>query len=101
MSSGPLLLIGLVYVIETGSVMLQVTYFKWTKKRYGEGRRIFRMTPFHHHLELGGLSGNGQNWSEWKVDAFMWTIALVTSVMHSCSSHTYKNRRWACPSSFC
>ncbi len=74
-----LLLIGLVYVIETGSVMLQVTYFKWTKKRYGEGRRIFRMTPFHHHLELGGLSGNGQNWSEWKVDAFMWTIALVTS----------------------
>ncbi|MCB8611595.1 phospho-N-acetylmuramoyl-pentapeptide-transferase, partial [Faecalibacillus faecis] len=47
-----LLLIGLVYVIETGSVMLQVTYFKWTKKRYGEGRRIFRMTPFHHHLEL-------------------------------------------------
>ena len=76
-----LLLIGLVYVIETGSVMLQVTYFKWTKKRYGEGRRIFRMTPFHHHLELGGLSGNGQNWSEWKVDAFMWSIALVTSVV--------------------
>ena len=76
-----LLLIGLVYVIETGSVMLQVTYFKWTKKRYGEGRRIFRMTPFHHHLELGGLFGNGQNWSEWKVDAFMWSIALVTSVV--------------------
>ena len=74
-----LLLIGLVYVLETGSVMLQVAYFKWTKKRYGEGRRIFRMTPFHHHLELGGLSGKGQNWSEWKVDAFMWTIALVTS----------------------
>ena len=55
-----LLLIGLVYVIETGSVMLQVTYFKWTKKRYGEGRRIFRMTPFHHHLELVAFLAMGK-----------------------------------------
>ncbi len=47
-----LLLIGLVYVMETSSVMLQVAHFKYTKKKYGEGRRIFRMTPFHHHLEL-------------------------------------------------
>ncbi len=63
-----LLLIGLVYVIETSSVMLQVSYFKYTKKRFGEGRRIFRMTPFHHHLELGGLTGKAEKWSEWKVD---------------------------------
>ena len=65
-----LLLIGVVYVFETASVMLQVSYFKYTKRKYGEGRRIFRMTPFHHHLELGGLSGKGDKWSEWKVDAF-------------------------------
>lgn len=76
-----LLLIGLVYVIETASVMLQVSYFKYTKRRFGEGRRIFRMTPFHHHLELGGLSGNGKKWSEWKVDAFLWTIGLVASLI--------------------
>ena len=53
-----LLLIGVVYVLETASVMLQVSYFKYTKRKYGEGRRIFRMTPFHHHLELGGISGD-------------------------------------------
>lgn len=76
-----LLLIGLVYVIETSSVMLQVSYFKYTKRKYGEGRRIFRMTPFHHHLELGGLSGKAQRWSEWKVDAFLWTLGLVSSLL--------------------
>ena len=76
-----LLLIGIVYVFETSSVMLQVSYFKWTKKRTGEGRRIFRMTPFHHHLELGGLSGNGPKWSEWKVDAFLWSVGAGMSAL--------------------
>ena len=60
---------------------LQVSYFKWTKKRTGEGRRIFRMTPFHHHLELGGLSGNGPKWSEWKVDAFLWSVGAGMSAL--------------------
>ncbi|MCU0082865.1 phospho-N-acetylmuramoyl-pentapeptide-transferase [Streptococcus danieliae] len=76
-----LLLIGLVYVLETSSVMLQVAYFKYTRKKYGEGRRIFRMTPFHHHLELGGLSGRGSAWSEWKVDFFLWGLGLTTSLI--------------------
>ncbi|MGT2756245.1 phospho-N-acetylmuramoyl-pentapeptide-transferase [Streptococcus ovuberis] len=76
-----LLLIGLVYVIETASVMLQVAYFKHTKKKYGEGRRIFRMTPFHHHLELGGLSGNGRPWTEWQVDFFLWGLGVVMSLL--------------------
>lgn len=49
-----LLLIGIVFVIETASVILQVIYFKYTKRKYGEGRRIFLMSPFHHHLELKG-----------------------------------------------
>lgn len=74
-----LLLIGFVYVLETTSVILQVGYFKYTKKKFGEGRRIFRMTPFHHHLELGGLTGQGAKWSEWKVDAFLWLLGLITS----------------------
>ncbi len=76
-----LLLIGLVYVIETSSVMLQVSYFKYTKKRFGEGRRIFRMTPFHHHLELGGLTGKHGKWSEWKVDFFLWGLGLAMSLL--------------------
>lgn len=76
-----LLLVGLVYVLETSSVMLQVSYFKYTKKKFGEGRRIFRMTPLHHHLELGGLTGNGPKWSEWKVDFFLWGIGLLMSCL--------------------
>lgn len=76
-----LLLIGLVYVIETASVMLQVSYFKYTKKKTGQGKRIFAMTPFHHHLELGGLSGKGEKWSEWKVDIFLWSIGIIASLI--------------------
>ncbi|MGT2935246.1 phospho-N-acetylmuramoyl-pentapeptide-transferase [Streptococcus castoreus] len=76
-----LLIIGIVYVLETSSVMLQVSYFKYTKKKYGEGRRIFRMTPFHHHLELGGLSGKANKWSEWQVDAFLWLLGIVASLI--------------------
>ncbi|MFI3069420.1 phospho-N-acetylmuramoyl-pentapeptide-transferase [Streptococcus suis] len=76
-----LLLIGFVYVLETSSVMLQVSYFKYSKKKFGEGRRIFRMTPFHHHLELGGLTGKSEKWSEWQVDFFLWSVGLVMSLI--------------------
>ena len=71
-----LLLIGLVYVFETTSVMMQVSYFKLSG-----GKRIFRMTPVHHHFELGGFSGNGQAWSEWKVDFFFWGVGLLASLV--------------------
>ena len=71
-----LLLIGIIYVFETTSVMMQVAYFKLTG-----GKRIFRMTPVHHHFELGGLSGKGQAWSEWKVDFFFWGVGLLASLM--------------------
>jgi phospho-N-acetylmuramoyl-pentapeptide-transferase len=50
-----LFIMGGVFVAETVSVMLQVGYFKYTKKRYGEGRRIFRMAPLHHHFEVSGV----------------------------------------------
>ena len=36
--------------------MIQVSYFKYTKKKYGEGKRIFKMTPIHHHFEMSGFS---------------------------------------------
>ncbi|MFP5412380.1 MAG: phospho-N-acetylmuramoyl-pentapeptide-transferase [Gammaproteobacteria bacterium] len=50
-----LFIMGGVFVAETVSVMMQVAYFKYTKRRYGEGRRIFRMAPLHHHFEVGGV----------------------------------------------
>lgn len=48
--------VGLVFVAEALSVIIQTTYFKWTKHRYGEGRRVFKMAPLHHHFELLGWS---------------------------------------------
>ena len=51
-----LVLLALVYIIEALSVVIQVSYFKYTKKKYGEGRRIFKMTPIHHHFEMSGFS---------------------------------------------
>ena len=50
-----LFIMGGVFVAETISVMLQVGYFKYTKRRYGVGKRIFRMAPLHHHFEVGGV----------------------------------------------
>ncbi len=47
---------GFVFLLETVSVMLQVGYFKYTKKKTGEGKRLFKMAPFHHHLEKEGYS---------------------------------------------
>lgn len=46
-----------IFFIEDLSVMIQVAYFKYTKKKYGEGRRIFKMTPLHHHFQKPGNSG--------------------------------------------
>ncbi len=51
-----LLLVALVYIIEALSVMIQVFYFKYTKRKTGEGKRIFKMTPIHHHFEMSGFS---------------------------------------------
>ncbi|MBP2098351.1 phospho-N-acetylmuramoyl-pentapeptide-transferase [Enterococcus rivorum] len=61
-----LLLIGLVYVCETASVILQVMSFKLF------GKRIFKMSPIHHHFEMCG-------WSEWKIDIVFWFVALSCS----------------------
>lgn len=55
-----IVIVGFVYLWESITVMLQVGYFKVTKKKYGEGKRLFKMAPFHHHLEKSG-------WRETKV----------------------------------
>lgn len=55
-----LVLVAMVYIIEALSVVIQVSYFKYTKKKTGEGKRIFKMTPIHHHFEMS-------KWSEYKI----------------------------------
>ena len=65
-----LFVMGGIFVAETFSVMLQVFWFKFTKKRYGEGRRIFRMAPLHHHFELGG-------WKETQVVVRFWIVTIL------------------------
>lgn len=63
-------IMGGVFVVETLSVMIQVMWFKYTKKRFGEGRRILRMAPLHHHFEVGG-------WKETQVVVRFWIITIM------------------------
>jgi len=65
-----LFIMGGVFVVETLSVMVQVTWFKYTKRKYGQGRRIFRMAPLHHHFEVGG-------WKETQVVVRFWIISMM------------------------
>ncbi len=62
--------VALVPVAEALSVMIQVAYFKYTKRKYGQGRRVFKMTPLHHHFELLG-------WSETQVVQRFWLVQLM------------------------
>ena len=77
----PLILVtlGLLFIIETLSDILQVGYFKLTKKRYGEGRRIFKMAPFHHHLEMGGWTG--KKWKERELFFLFTGISLAMAII--------------------
>ncbi|MFV9475542.1 phospho-N-acetylmuramoyl-pentapeptide-transferase [Advenella sp. RU8] len=65
-----LFIMGGVFVVETLSVMIQVIWFKYTKKKYGTGRRILRMAPLHHHFEVGG-------WKETQVVVRFWIITMM------------------------
>jgi phospho-N-acetylmuramoyl-pentapeptide-transferase len=65
-----LFVMGGVFVVETLSVMIQVTYFKFTKMRYGEGRRVLLMAPLHHHYEQKG-------WKETQVVVRFWIITMM------------------------
>lgn len=65
-----LFLMGGVFVVETLSVAIQVSYFRYTKKKFGEGRRIFLMAPLHHHYEQKG-------WKETQVVVRFWIITMM------------------------
>lgn len=62
-------LIGIIFVVETGSVILQVAYFK-----VSGGKRLFRMSPLHHHFELGG-------WNEEKITIRFWIVGLLAALL--------------------
>jgi phospho-N-acetylmuramoyl-pentapeptide-transferase len=67
-------IIGFVFVAETLSIIIQVCYFKFTKRRYGKGRRIFKMAPLHHHFELLG-------WSETQVTQRFLLISMLFAML--------------------
>jgi phospho-N-acetylmuramoyl-pentapeptide-transferase len=67
-------IIGLVFVGETLSDILQVAYFKWTKRRTGQGKRVFKMAPLHHHFELVG-------WSETHVVQRFFLISMMAGML--------------------
>jgi len=69
-----LFLVGGIFVAEAVSVILQVGYFKYTRRRYGEGRRIFLMSPLHHHFQRKG-------WTETQVVVRFWCIGAMLAVM--------------------
>lgn len=72
----PLILItlGIVYIIETLSDIIQVTYFKLT-----HGKRVFKMAPFHHHLEMGGWTG--KKWKEKELFALFTSVSLIFAII--------------------
>ncbi len=67
-------IIGSIFVAEAGSVIIQRYYFKWTRIKYGEGRRVFKMAPLHYHFELLG-------WSEMQVKERFWLIGVLSGML--------------------
>tara|TARA_S200000501_G_C20867216_1_gene762494 strand:+ start:785 stop:1888 length:1104 start_codon:yes stop_codon:yes gene_type:complete len=69
-----LVIIGGVFVIESISVMVQVFYFRYTRKKYGSGQKFFKMAPIHHHFELSG-------WHENQVVVRFWIIGVLLALL--------------------
>jgi len=67
-------ILGGIFFMETISVIIQRLYFKYTKKRFGEGRRVFKMAPLHHHFELLG-------WPEPKIVIRFYIIAIILAIV--------------------
>jgi phospho-N-acetylmuramoyl-pentapeptide-transferase len=63
-----------IFLVENLSVMMQVTYFKYTKRKYGEGRRIFKMSPLHHHYQKSG-------YHEAKIVSRFWIVGIMLAVL--------------------
>ncbi|MFN2245462.1 MAG: phospho-N-acetylmuramoyl-pentapeptide-transferase, partial [Anaerolineae bacterium] len=66
--------IAFIFVAEAGSVVIQVSYFKLTRKLTGAGKRLFKMTPLHHHFEVLG-------WSETHITQRFWIIEVLAAML--------------------
>jgi len=67
-----------IFLIENLSVVMQVSWFKYTRKKYGEGRRIFRMSPLHHHYQKGGFHESKIVTRFWIVGIFLAVLTIIT-----------------------
>jgi phospho-N-acetylmuramoyl-pentapeptide-transferase len=67
-----------VFLVENLSVIMQVSYFKFTKKKYGVGKRIFKMSPLHHHYQVSGLHESKIVTRFWIVGILLAIISIVT-----------------------
>jgi phospho-N-acetylmuramoyl-pentapeptide-transferase len=63
-----------IFFIESLSVILQVAYFKYTRKKYGEGKRIFLMSPIHHHYQKKGIH-------EAKITTRFWILGILLAIL--------------------
>ena len=77
-----------IFLVENLSVIMQTGYFKYTKKRYGEGRRIFKMTPLHHHFQKQGNAGIVAKWQhpinpipESKIVVRFWIVGIFLAII--------------------
>ncbi|MBR9975729.1 MAG: phospho-N-acetylmuramoyl-pentapeptide-transferase, partial [Bacteroidetes bacterium] len=75
-------ILGGIFFAETVSVLIQKAYFKYTKRKYGQGKRVFRMAPIHHHFELLG-------WPEPKIVTRFYIVAIILAIL---SLATFKVR---------
>jgi phospho-N-acetylmuramoyl-pentapeptide-transferase len=67
-------ILGGIFFMETVSVIIQRLYFRYTRKKYGEGRRVFLMAPIHHHFELKG-------WAEPKIVIRFYIITIILAIV--------------------
>ena len=67
-----------IFLMENLSVIMQVSWFKYTKKKFGEGRRIFRMSPLHHHYQVKGFHESKIVTRFWIVGIFLAILTIVT-----------------------
>ena len=77
-----------IFFVESLSVIMQTAYFKYTKKRYGEGRRIFKMTPLHHHFQKDGdgsikaiLQTPRMKMPESRITLRFWIISILLAAL--------------------
>jgi phospho-N-acetylmuramoyl-pentapeptide-transferase len=67
-------IVGGIFFAETLSVIIQVSWFRYTKRKYGEGRRVFRIAPLHHHFEKTG-------WHESKIVTRFYIVAIMLAII--------------------